>query len=209
VGKTLVSVAIPSVAERAALCAETVAQWHALGYAPHVALTPARTPRSPHAQGLTARRALALALAAAPDVPVVYCEDDVYLSSRLRDRLPDLALRGEAVALYLPGRSFYPAAIRAILDGGQTPPPCSAPIAGLARWFGAQAVLLPPDVARGLVAQAPHADPLRAGVDIALRDWLIAHRRPLLAAIPNLVQHRAPRSVTSPRYQAHRSSSYV
>jgi hypothetical protein len=47
-----------------------------------------------------------------------------------------------------------------------------------------------------------------AGFDSVLREWFTETGTPLYTTFPNLAQHRAPRSVISPHYQAHRSISF-
>lgn len=198
-----VSLVIPTVGARASELLRTVRQWQALGFAPRVVLTNPDWPPSPVVHGIVARQVIRATLATSPTRPVLFCEDDVDISWHLPDRLSALLARTEAVTLYLPGRAFYPRQTLDMIDHGETTP-MTVPVRNLKSWFGSQCLLLPTDVAAGAVEMV-----IPEGFDTILRAWLIAHRRPLYAAVPNLAQHRAPPSVTSPRYQSHRSISFV
>lgn len=197
-----VIVTIPTVPERAALLAETVRQWRSLGIDPLVSMQ-ASPGRGELHQGLNARRALTAALDRGANY-ILYCEDDVLLAPTVSQRLYGLCALNEAVTLYLASVQRHPANARRWLAGevagfGEA----AVPVTGLRHWFGAQAVLLPAGVAVGVAAsEQPH------GIDILIRDWLIAHNRPLLVALPNLVQHRGEPSATSPRYHRHTSPSF-
>lgn len=199
---TTVTVTIPTVPERAALLAETVRQWRARGIDPLVTLQ-TEAERNEARQGGNARRALAAALEQAAS-HILYCEDDVLLAPEVGQRLYGLCALNEAVTLYLASAQRHPARARRWLAGEDASwGEAAIPITGLPHWFGTQAVLLPREIAAGVAASETSR-----GADILIRDWLIAHNRPLLVALPNLVQHQGQRSVTSARYHPHVSPSF-
>ena len=194
-------VVIPTVRERAALCAETVAQWQTLGYVPLICCMPDDAPRSPEQQG---RWALACLVHAQEKRTshALFCEDDVLLDGRIPAMLPRLAAATYATTLYLPGKRFYPASI------WRQPVPETPQLFAIRnhkQWFGAQCLYLPASLIAGLLSEQ-HAP---AGFDILLRDYLIRHHMPLYSIYPNLVQHISPPSVTSRRYKAHRSLTWM
>lgn len=196
-----ITVVIPTVSERAALCAETVAQWQTLGYAPLVYCMPDHAPRSPEQQGKWALACLVRAQEKRTQ-HVLFCEDDVLLDGRIPAMLPRLVAASHTTTLYLPGKRFYPASI------WRQPRPATPllfPIRSLKRWFGAQCLFLPASLITDLLSEQ-HAP---VGFDILLRDSLIHHRLPLYSTYPNLVQHLSPPSVTSRRYKAHRSLTWM
>lgn len=200
-------VVIPSVAERLMQREETVSQWQRLGIRPRIALTPADLPRSPTTHGLVCRQAIRQAHRDHPDRPIILCEDDVTLSSLLGgelDRLQEISRgEGKVITLYLPGRQFYPARIRRLIERQRDFPLLLARVRDLRHWFGSQCLILPPRVAAAM-------DELEGtdGFDGLLRAWLLVRREDMLATVPNLAQHRSPPSVTSRRYRPHWSVSY-
>lgn len=193
-----VAVIIPTVRERAGICAETVAQWRVLGIDPRVSCMPDDAPRSPAQQGRWGRACLA----SARGQHVLFCEDDVLLDSRIAALLPTLAAQPHTVTLYLPGKRFYPPRI------WRQPRPATPllfPIANLKQWFGAQCLFLPAAHVPALLSE-PHAP---VGFDLIIRDYLFTHHLSLYSIYPNLVQHLSPPSVTSRRYKAHRSLTWM
>lgn len=197
-------VTIPTVTERARFLDETVAMWHAIGYQPLIEMTPPDRPRSPATHALMLRQCLQAAMMVDRSAVAIFCEDDVLLSSRLRGILPALAAGKEPITLYLPGRQFYPRRLMVPLHGAFL-----APIIGQASWFGSQCVLLPPAVVAEVLAAEVSVAALAEGGDMVLRTAFAAHGRRLLTTVPNLVQHRAPPSVTSKRYRSHQSWCYA
>jgi hypothetical protein len=174
-------------------CEETVSQWRRLGYETLVICQPDTAPHSPEQHGT---QALAL-LEQASGASCLFCEDDVLVSVGLATfEFPDVV-----TTLYLPGTQFYPRRFRQML-----PPdvPVCFPIIGLSRWFGSQCVYLPQKSIAQLLAVSHAA----TGFDILLRTFLLSRGLPLYSVYPNLIQHRAPKSVTSRRYQPHRSTTW-
>jgi len=195
-------VVIPTVAERAAECARTVAQWVALGVSVATFLTPAGLPRGPRTHGRIGR--LALAEGAERAGAVLFCEDDVDLAPDLARHLPTLLSAGRVITLYLPGSRFYPTRLRQ----GPWPELRLTYVVGLRQWFGSQCLLLPRAVAAALAREPEPEKDLDAGLDMVVRRWLLREGQTLWATVPNLAQHRSPPSVTSPRYKAHHSISF-
>jgi hypothetical protein len=195
---TPVVVVLTTVPERALAAEETARQWVALGFEPVVVETPPDLPRGPLAHTLTAQQGLRQVLG----------EDDIDLSPAIPACLPAMVASGEAVTLYLYGWSYYGAAtareLRQALATGTPVPFRLERVRNQRHWHGSQAVLLPGDLARALLL----ADPRGRGLDITLRRVLEERGRPLLAAVPNLVQHRGLPSVCSPRFRPHRSRSF-
>lgn len=168
---------------------------------------PVDWPLCPQSQARNYRRALKMPV----DAPyLLVSEDDVDLPAGRPDAMSAfMAMITESelpvVTLYLPGRRFYPAKIQRQVDNRGRLPLSLFQIVNLVEWFGAQCLCYRQDIARAL-AWAPDNG---CGFDIVLRSWLQRERMPLWGIIPNLVQHRAPRSVTSRRYRAHYSRSFA
>lgn len=199
----LVTVMI-SVPEREAEREKTLAQLDALGLRAQVVMTPPDMPRCEQSNGQMGRKALSLALSQEADY-VLFCEDDVDVSPSLPRRLNELANWHEAVTLYLPGKHYYDGWGTRQINNHPTGPlkEGTGKVSSLNWWFGSQAILLPAEVARRVVEH-----PLPKGIDEAIKATLITMRRPLMYVMPNLANHRSPKSVTSARYKPHRSVTY-
>lgn len=198
-------VTIPTVPSRAEMLAATVAQWRAIGCEPLVEMTPESWTPSPRTHALMLRQCLLAARTRDPGATVIFCEDDVLLSSRLADALPLLRNLYSATTLYLPGRRFYPARLEV---------PCSGwawkPIINQQDWFGSQCLVLPPVVVAEVLGMTWWwGDENNYAGDMILRATLARYGRRLMTTVPNLVDHRAPPSVISRRYKAHRSWCYA
>jgi len=198
-----VNVGIITVESRREECARTVASWQTAGVEPRVFVQPADWPLNQRSHGRWYRRVLAMLIPGHRHV--VVCEDDVDVAPRLRRWWPRVLLARGIVTLYLPGRSHYPAAAwRADLRRG----PEVYPVIGQRTWYGSQCIVYTAEIAAELCT-LPEPDGLDgAGFDTVLRTWLTETGRQLYTVFPNLAQHRAPRSVISARYQAHRSISF-
>ena len=206
-----VVVVIPTVPARAGHLAETVTQFGRIGLSPLVSVQAADVPGSPQEQGRNARRAIALGLEAGPG-GVLYCEDDVDLSPRLPEALPEMPGWGEMTTLYLFGRSwFWTAGLRREIAAGTL---AGAPLRRFAItsqrvWCGAQAIWLPRWLAERVLADPVPDDPRRQGIDTLLKRAVRRDGGVIWSVAPNLVQHRCPRSVTDPRYHPPRSIGFA
>ncbi len=212
-GTMKLSVVMPSVPERESERALTLAQLAAVGISPRVLLPSLSESPCPATHGRMAWRLLRAALREHSDWPVLFVEDDVDFAPDLAEAL-GLLIFGQAltpidvpVTLYLPGRRFYPSAVRRRLSSGEWGRSGALevyPVVNLAHWYGSQALFLPASLASALIAEPPPPE----GFDGILRGYLLANRIPLLCIVPNLAQHRSPPSVTSRRYQPHRSLAF-
>lgn len=203
-----VTVAILSIeGTRDAMLAHLLRQWRAAGYEPLVRMQPADHPRGPAVHARAMRWAFAAALDCQPE-GVLLCEDDIALAPDIGAAVQTPARTPHAATLYLPGLQFYGAAQRNWLMSGRRAHPGMFPVSNMRRWFGSQCVYLPAPLARRFVAAARSGGPLHGG-DVVLRDWLLDEGERLYYVSPNPVQHLAPKSVTSNRYQPHTSRSYA
>jgi hypothetical protein len=195
-------VIIPTVTERILLCEQTIQQWRNLGYVVIASCLPADIPRTPEQHGKDALALLRTTQQYYPGVPLLFCEDDVALDSRLASFHSTLQAQLHVVTLYLPGKQFYPARFRRVASPEL---PVLFPIVSSKQWFGSQCLYLPGEIVGGLL----HEQHEPTGFDLILRSYLQRHALPLYSVFPNLVQHLAPPSVTSKRYRPHRSTTWM
>lgn len=199
---------MPSVPARDELRAETLAQAECLGLEAHVEMSRPEDGHGPHAQGLTAGRALRWALDRGA-THILYLEDDIRISPRLLDVLPRIVARNVTTTLYLPGIQFYPPKTQVdLLVRGVTSLDrvVRVPLEG---WFGAQGLVLPAGVAEAITTR-PRAGrfDLLVGIDVALQRFLTRTDGVLYGVVPNVVQHRMPPSVTARSFRSHRSLTF-
>lgn len=144
----------------------------------------------------TFRKALSMA---PQDIPLLFLEDDLIVASWFGVAL-DTALRAShpVATFYLSrSRAFYPSPVLRMIDSG-TLKHGLYPVRSVKHWFGSQALLLSPQA-----------------VDMLLQYWQddyldsqIRTLFPVMAYLPNPIQHRAPRSAWSPHGRPHTSLTY-
>jgi hypothetical protein len=198
-------VCLPTVRLRAAVLAETLAQWARHGVTPLVEIQPDDWPVGGASQRRTAEVALRRALDTRPDAThVLYTEDDIDLASDIAGWLPALRALDAAATLYVTGDIHYPLAIRQQLFGGQPLDTGIYALERLERWYGTLAVLLPRDLAEAVLCWESGVH----GWDLQLQHFLAAHALPLYVTVPNLVQHRGVPTVASPAGGHERSATF-
>jgi hypothetical protein len=200
-------VCLPTVPSRAAVLAETLAQWARFGVTPLVETQPAEWPLSGPSQRRNAERALRRALDARPAAThVLFTEDDVDLAPDLPNWLPALCWLDAPVTLFVPLLRHYPPALRRQVQRGEPLTEGVFPVAHQAEWWGTQAVVLP----RELVEAVLCWESGRNGWDAHLSAYLKAHQLPLAVTVPNLVQQRAVRTLMTESEDGgqHRSQTF-
>jgi hypothetical protein len=202
-----VVVCLPTVPSRAAVLAETLAQWARLGVTPLVETQPADWPLGGPSQRRNAERALRRALDERPDVShVLFTEDDVDLAPDLPAWLPAMRWLDAPVTLFVPLLRHYPPAIRRQIQRGQPLTEGLVPNEHLDGWWGTQAVLLP----RRLVEDVLCWESGRHGWDAHLQHYLETHGLTLYVTVPNLVQQRPVRTLMTESADGgqHRSQTF-
>jgi hypothetical protein len=186
-----VVVCTPTVRPRAAIFEAARAEWRRYGVEPIARVQPDDWPLSNASQRRNADLVLHDALTARPDAGfILMAEDDVLLGPELDLWLPGLKLLGAPVSLFVHRWHLYPNEIRRLR--GRPCPERIVRLRPLQAWWGAIAVLLPRPLAEATLAWRSE----RVAWDIHLRAFLLAHGIPLLAPVPNPVQHLgAPTSI--------------
>jgi len=177
--------------ERRANLVRLVCRWESLGF--RVVALIAGSAASPDNHKAMVADALRLADGEA----VIWCEDDVILSSRIEEALSLLA--DDPVSLYVPNEAFLPRRYDRDRFG-------CYPMRAEARWWGSQCVYLPPSVHPAIIDACGS---VVGGGDIAMREGIRQTGGRLHVIAPNAVEHPGWPSVTSNRYKAHRSPDYA
>jgi hypothetical protein len=198
-------VCLPSVAQRTATLAETLAQWRGLGYEPLVETQPGDWPAGGWSQRRTSERVLRRALDARPDAThLLFTEDDVDLAPELALWLPALINVGAPVTLYASGVRHYPRSVVERLHAGAPLPEGIVPVRALADWYGTLGVVLPREVVEEVLCWESG----QPGWDTQLQHFLRATGQTLYMTVPNLVQHRGVPTVASPVGGIGRSATF-
>ncbi len=142
--------------------------------------------------------------------PVLMLEDDVKPNAHLAAWLTWLERYSTTVTtLYAPVGKFYNPAIRPFVEAGTLPPRHLHglyTLQGLRGWYGAQAVWIPTQHAEAIINDklfTIHEHAPYGPWDHAIRSHLQTHQQTMNLVVPNIIQHRAPRSVvhrTGPRH---------
>lgn len=200
---------------RHAARATTLPQLHALGIHPRVFLDHCR--HDPNRRGLHAGEignkwvaGEALAHAIPTGKPVLFLEDDIDPAHDFLDGLNAALSTGGITYLYLNEseermRTIYGDALaERLLARVPTPVRVTRALTsdGL---FGAQAVLMPPIVARFVQARL---GAVRKAVDAAMQSAIRVKNLPAFVVTPNVVQHRHDRTCREPEAYAKRSISF-
>lgn len=198
-----VVVTIPTVAPRRAVLAQTLRDWHALGFAPLITEQPRDVPLGHAGNTATCRAALAAALATQAS-HIILAEDDIHVSRHLPARLPGLveaATPSAIVTLFVPGNQHYSAAAR---RGIATRTAGLYTVTGRSAWYGSQTLLMHRHTVEALLARPSRLH----GFDMHVRAWLLETGAELLVAVPNLVQQRDVPPVSNPRGGKQRSTTF-
>jgi hypothetical protein len=179
-----VVVCIPTVASRASVLAETLEEWSRFGVEPLVQLQPDEWTVG-HFHRRNSDRTFERALTEYPGAEfILFSEDDILLSPDLEVWIP--ALLGAPVTLFLDGWEHYPRQVRRRCRAGRVAPEGIVRVHRPGIWHGSLAILLPRRIAQ---ASLDWSSDLQ-GWDIHFQAFILRHRIPLYAPVPNLVQHR-------------------
>ncbi len=200
-----IAICTPTVAQRAAVLALTLAEWRRFGVEPFVHVQPADWRMSTKSARRTGDETLRLVLAQRPEARfILYAEDDLLLSDDLPNWLHALKMLGAPATLYLSGKHHYPNPYRPADSRAAAIAEGVFEVQRFADWYGTLAVLLPRWLA---VAVLGWPSPYH-GWDTNLQEFLAAHGIPLYGVCPNPVQHRGAPTTHRPGAGWERSSTY-
>ncbi|RIK39625.1 MAG: hypothetical protein DCC58_14970 [Chloroflexi bacterium] len=189
-----VAIGVYSVPGREQTLRETLGEWRQFGIEPLVQVQPADWPRTEKSAFVNAETMLRRLLDEYPQAShLIFSEDDVQVAPELEVWLPGLLWLGAPVTLFLVGWQHYPQQLQQA--NRETVLPERIVRVRRMHWFwGSQALLLP----RGLVEELLTWRSGRLGWDLHFAAYLRRHAIPLIAPVPNLVQHRGQVSTLHP-----------
>lgn len=129
--------------------------------------------------------------------PLLFVEDDVDVDPDLLSwTLREFLRAGDRIVyLYVPASRYYPAEIQRAIEEGDPVQRGLYPMVYPGGIFGSQAFCLPESVRAEIVEEGPWWR-IRGGFDLVLREYMRSALHRPLVAVPNPIQHRAPKGCT-------------